>query len=255
MITVTNPKVAGFTPVWAPFQGFSLLFDNPGDHLSVFHDQAELKMINCNTNHPALTFYKSLEDTLSTFKQLFSTYLFCPLPSYSYHVTLWDGLNDGNKNTIEGSARYEVEQGLFSKIPSSYGINNELVKLNQSTFKLNSPIEFQFDRLSKFSNLGISAWLKPANEKSENTLQVLKEQRRRYLDLYYEYYGIHTASLNYTPHVSLGYFANKELGELASPQMERWNEQFERNTKGKTIQFSSYSLYGFHDMATFFKHV
>jgi hypothetical protein len=32
MVTITNTKIAGVDgPRWAPFRGFSLLFDNPGD--------------------------------------------------------------------------------------------------------------------------------------------------------------------------------------------------------------------------------
>ena len=39
-ISITNQKVAGFIPLWSEFRGFSLLFDNPSDSLSLRGDGA-----------------------------------------------------------------------------------------------------------------------------------------------------------------------------------------------------------------------
>ncbi|MCZ6679696.1 MAG: hypothetical protein O7E52_20900 [Candidatus Poribacteria bacterium] len=59
---------------------------------------------------------------------------------------------------------------------------------------------------------------------------------------------------SYDPHVSLGYFANKEHAELATPQIEKWTDAFKKETSGQTITSGSNSLYGFTDMATFLRN-
>lgn len=55
------------------------------------------------------------------------------------------------------------------------------------------------------------------------------------------------------PHVSLGYFGNQQKGEAAKRENGRWTEVFKRHMENKTISFTSINLYGFIDMATYFK--
>ncbi len=93
MITITNLKIAGFEPKWARFHGFSLLFDNPNNHLQSM--QNNLFKLHCSAdNDPDLIFYKTLSNSLNALdlNQLLNTYLFCSLVPSSFHVTVLDGL-------------------------------------------------------------------------------------------------------------------------------------------------------------------
>src|SRR5574338_472367 len=100
MITVSNAKVAGFVPEWAAFRGFSVLFDSPGESLRRT-DRAALLACDVDQDQ-ALGLYRALRDALAALdvRLLTHTYLFCPLPPASYHVTAWDGANDGNLGSV-----------------------------------------------------------------------------------------------------------------------------------------------------------
>ena len=101
MITITNTKVAGLEAKWASFRGFSLLFDNPGESLSP--KETNLKQIDCPLDEQKdLQFYRCLNRWIDKVgrQKLINTYMFCPLPFNSYHVTVWDGLNDANVHKI-----------------------------------------------------------------------------------------------------------------------------------------------------------
>jgi hypothetical protein len=60
-------------------------------------------------------------------------------------------------------------------------------------------------------------------------------------------------SETYTPHVSLGYFANREAAQLSVPFLEDLNSRFEERMHALTLPLSRVSVYGFTDMATFFR--
>ena len=110
-------------------------------------------------------------------------------------------------------------------------------------------IEFRFDHLAVRSAL--VARLVPT-EASENAFREFVEERRRLNSAYREAFGIATYD-NYTPHVSLGYFANQEGVQAASPCLRDWNTTFTEQMQGQTVTFRQASLYGFTDMGTFFK--
>jgi hypothetical protein len=61
------------------------------------------------------------------------------------------------------------------------------------------------------------------------------------------------AGSDYFPHVTLGYFANREQGALARPFLSEWNARFAQRMAGLTLTFTSMSLYGFTDMISFCK--
>jgi len=254
MFLITNPKISGFTPQWAQIEGFSILFDNPSDRLLPLDENRDLKLLSCDIEAEELGFYKSLNQTLAQFPEMPNTYLFCPLPFHSYHVTLWDGINDANVQDVSRKYRFNVED-LLEDFPNSFLKENEFLHIDEQPLAINmeGPIEFQFDKLIKWGNIALVASLKPANSQSQAILHKVEEERKSLIERYKEYFGLETCRLSYTPHVSLGYFANKELAELSTPMMDYWNESFLSNTNGQTITFTSNSLYGFNNMATFFK--
>ncbi len=254
MITITNPKVAGFVPRWAPFRGFSLLFDNPGSSLTRSGDRLELNVDVLAD--PELAFYRRLRDSLESLDLdlLIRTYLFCPLPPSSYHVTVWDGGNDGNLAQVFGSQRAKLE-ALLAGLPGSLSQPNELVEMAASSPLVREQrwkIGFQFDRLVNWGNSVIVARLRPADAMSTETLSELVEERRRLTSRFRDLFGI-GPSETYSPHVSLGYFANREAAQFSVPCLEGWNGLFEERMQGITLLLSRVGVYGFTDMASFFR--
>lgn len=254
MFLITNPKVSGFTPQFSQFKGFSILFDNPADRFIPLDENENLKMLSCDIASQELELYKTLKHTLSSFPEISTTYLFCPLPFHSYHVTLWDGINDINVQNVSRKYRFDAEDFL-QDLPCSLVEMSEFFEVGgqQLTISMEEPIEFKFDKLTKWDNSVLVARLIPSNTYSEISLQKIEKQRVSLIKKYKERFGLETCSLSYSPHVSLGYFANKELAELSTPMIEYWNEQFLLNTSEQSITFSTNSLYGFNNMATYFK--
>ena len=90
--------------------------------------------------------------------------------------------------------------------------------------------------------------LKPAGRESERLLKEIENHREEL----YENFPIKIKHSEYVPHVTLGYFANRESAQLATPLIADWENIFEEAARGLTITYHSISLYGFTDMITFF---
>ncbi len=256
MLTITNPKVAGLVPRWAEFRGFSLLFDNPGSCLA---RRAKVLELKCDVaGDDELRFYRGLRTTLESLDLdlLTRTYLFCPLPPHSYHVTVWDGGNDGNCAQVLEAQRPLLED-LLAGLPESLSRPSEVTEIPLRCPLVTRPewrIRFRLDSLALWGDAVLVARLATADEASDAVFQALMEERRRLNARYREAFGI-SASDSYVPHVSLGYFANQEGAQMAAPFTQGWNGQYVEQLRGMTLEFERISLYGFTDMATFFKAV
>jgi hypothetical protein len=255
VIVITNDKVAGFEPRWAPYRGFSLLFDNPGASVSPM-GEGLLKLACEPDTDPDLHLYQGLVDCLDKIDcdLLIRTYLFCPLPPASYHVTAWDGLNDGNVQQVAPQHRPDLEKFLDG-LPGTLLAHAKFTAPAEGSPLVTGnafAMRFTFKTLIKWRNRVLVARLKAADEDSERALARMVEERTRLCAGYGERFGVQMRT-RYAPHVSLGYFANAECAELATPQIDRWTGLFQERVGGRTIAFNSISLYGFTDMATFVK--
>jgi hypothetical protein len=257
MITITNRKVAAFEPRWAPFRGFSLLFDNPGDSVSPM--QGDLLKVDClldGNGSEDLHLYEGFVRFLDEIGRpgLTNAYLFCPLPSYSYHVTVWDGLNDGNVQDVSPGYRPKLESFLRN-LPDSLLTEDEFTSaVRRSPLFTGSDwsVTFKFDKLAKWANQVLVARLAPVGRETENELSRIVNEREALSARFREQFEVGMRS-GYTPHVTLGYFANEEYAELATPDVDRWTELARDIVGHCTITFDSIDLYGFVDMVTYFK--
>ena len=255
MISITNPKVACFVPQWAPYRGFSLLFDNPGASVSPLG--RDWLKVDCSVGeNDELRLYAGFAQFLKELGQhrLTNTYLFCPLPPDSYHVTVWDGLNDGNVHKASAIHRGKLE-AFLAGLPDSLLIDEEFtgeVHRSPLVTRRNWSIKFRFSALAKRGNQSLVARLMPADGDSERELERILSDRAALSTRFREQFGIEVQG-RYSPHVTLGYFANEEYAELSTPHITRWNESVKNKVDRLTITFSSVSLYGFTDMSTFFK--
>ncbi len=254
MVLVTNIKIAGFKPIWAPFRGFSLLFDNPGEALTPWEGVRKIdSRVQADTK---LSLYQALSESIEIWgpEKLMKTCLFFALPTYSYHVTLWDGINDANISKVEPFHKSALEQYLGG-FPGTFPHGGELIEMiNESRlanlFKRN--IRFKFEKLAIWSNEALVACLTPADELSKAIFDQVFLDRQKLND--------HIGSLlnigmreTYTPHVSLGYFANRESAGHCRKHLREMEHIVMEKSGNRTIAFDAAAVYGFTDMATFFK--
>lgn len=254
MITITNNKVAGFQPTWASFRGFSFLFDNPGDSLALTE---EVEKIDCKSDSDVrLLFYQRLQEALSRIggDLLTNAYLFCPLPPSSYHVTVCDGINMDNLAAVLTEHHHEIA-AFINGLPSTLVRIPESMKfLTDSNLATKSigKITFKFRKLTIWGNKVMVARLEAANEEAARCLTDLVTARSELCQDMYKFLSV-KVSHHYSPHVSLGYFANIEHGELATARLEVWTEVFTKTLAEADISYDSISFYGFTDMASFFR--
>jgi hypothetical protein len=254
MIVITNRKIAELEPRWAPFSGFSLLFDNPGESLSPL--SANLLKLDCSETAPELQLYSRLAGTLDRIGRdlLVNTYLLCPLPFYSYHVTVWDGLNDANAAQVLPQHQAELSDFLQG-LPGSLLTDERFTAQASDSLLVRRrdwAIKFKFDVLYKWDNRALVALLAPADEDSESKLRTIVVGREGLTTGLQEQFGVRTTG-GFAPHVTLGYYANREHAEHSTPQIDRWSELIQEEAGDLTITFRTIGLYGFTDMVTFFR--
>ena len=257
MTIVTNAKLhtAGLEATWAHWPGCSVLFDNPGTSLLDIGDG--LARMNSRTGEdPAIAFYTTLEQMLATLDlpKMAEEFGFCPLPSYSYHVTAWDGINPGNIGTVSANHRLALQEfiagmpGALHRQPPALDFLASSALLTQDFGSLN----FRFLELVNWSDTAILARVDAADAASAERLKAITANRQALYARMSEILGTPAGS-GYYPHVTLGYFANREQGALSRPFLAEWNARFAQRMVGLTLTFASMSLYGFTDMITFCK--
>ena len=248
MITITNSKLESFTPKWARFHGFSLLFDNPCASLRDDGKYATL------VTDPHIDFYVAVKRALCNIggTLLTNTYLFAPLPYNSYHVTVWDGINDSNLPDVPAKHQYDAATfigGLPDSLISSTAFTQFIAA--SPLFQNQATLTFRFNSLYIWGNNVLVATLRPIEE-CITAYDTLKSQRAIHNDSFSSEFGT-SAFTEYCPHVSLGYFANQESAQLALGRLVEWQTAFSETMAQETISFPSFSLYGFTDMVTFMK--
>jgi hypothetical protein len=128
---------------------------------------------------------------------------------------------------VPSSQRPPLEQWLAG-LPRSLSKPNELIEMTVSSFLARRDewnLRFRFDRLVNWGNTVMVARLAPADEAASQALNELVEERRRLTARFQERFGIGPAE-SYTPHVSLGYFANREAAQLSAPCLDDWHRIF-----------------------------
>ena len=252
MITITNPKLISLEPGWRTYRGFSLLFDNPGGGPTP--TEAGLLKLNCQP-HESLALYKAFGPFLQEIKlqQLQDEFSFCPLPFYSYHVTVWDGLNEGNIPYLEEDDQTNLRSYLENMPDSLLAPNQFTSAAHQSPLARQAwQIELVCTGLAKWSNQSLVALLGPKDRKSQEVFEQISDHRRQLNAYYRETFGVKMRD-GYHPHVTLGYFANQDMAAGATPYLEMWETSLRDSVAGLKIVFSTISLYGFDDMVTFYK--
>ncbi len=257
MITITQNKVAGFEPRWASFARFSLLFDNPGKPLVQKEDGGLPKICvsPVKDEEGDLAFYFGIEKALEKIGRdlVIQTYHFCPLPTSSYHVTVWDGINNDNISSVKLDVRSEWS-AFLEGLPNSLSAPPALMNVikGSNLMQWNEKISFQFEKLMLWGNQVLVARLRPADTSSKQNIEELIRHRADLSNIAEQKFRV-PFSQSYAPHISLGYFANQEYAYLAHGRIEQWKENFMAELTDSVITYTSLDIYGFTDMASFYK--
>ncbi len=246
MLNITNRKISSFSVNWASFSGFTILFNNP-------EEEHHTDLNNDISNNSKLNFYKILDECIQQLNKdsLTNKYLFGILPSNTYHVTLWSGLNIRFANQINSEYRSIVHKWLsnINDIPDDI---IQLPLMSSLCQNRDWNIDFEFDRLNIWNNSVLVVSLRP-HSNSKLIFGKLYEDRLKLNKDYYDRFNVLTDSDVYKPHVSLGYFANEEGAKKALEFLDQWNLFFENALKDKIISFNNANIYLFTDMIHFFK--
>lgn len=244
MLVVSEPKIAGLSPRWAPFPGFSLLFDAPD---GAYRREGTAEILDAGGESG---FLGGLREGMAALDPdlLLQTYGLCPLPPSSYHVTAFDAANLAHLPTCRSESR-DALRTLLDRVPDYGGLDDPLLasvaggELARTAWDL----EFEFAELMVWGVLAVR--LRPVDEGAFARFVAARAEGSRHLRAEH---GL-GAGERFTPHVSLGYFANPQGAELARPRLPAWNAAMRERLEGTRLSFPTASLHGFTTMATFFR--
>lgn len=257
MLNITNRKISALDVRWAPFQGFSILFNNPGSNCFRARHSGVFDLVNGVHHDPSLNFYKILQENITHLDvdSLTKRFLFFSLSPTSYHVTLWGGLNCRYITRINPEYRSTVENWLLTLPDSFVNIPKEIIEFSEVSSlctKRDWNINFRFNGLNIWNDSVLVATLRPDDD-SISKFEELAEERRHLNKQYHDRFHVFTDSDIYKPHVSLGYFANEEGAQKAVEFLDQWNISFVEALRDQILSFNNASIFGFTDMITFFK--
>ena len=254
MNKITNPTLLP-NGRFKCYPGFSLLFDNPGEH-NLSPMTGRFERIDCQVHtDPGLVLYAKLRSSVEkiVLSALGPGISFFDLPAYSYHVTVWDGLNEGNKKKVFESHQSDLADFLLG-LPLTLQPGSKFTALPESSPLVGHwSMRFQFDRLSVWGSSVLGACLKPVDGESLEVHNDIEEHRRQLYEKIDSEFGLGDWRSGYNPHISLGYFGNEASARAVASQKDCWTEQFKHEIGTELIRFDSVSMYGFLDMKTYFK--
>jgi len=247
---ITNPKVAGLEPSWRRYAGLSVLFDNPGRPPRARGGVSRLAD-PLGDDAPLLVALAGLWPLLEA-ARLRDDYGLCPLPPHTYHVTVCDGVNEIQAPSIARKYAGEVRTVLdrlpesLAEIPDSLGF---LADTEVRDAARGHPVTFRAAEVVGWGS-ALAVRLAPASHDDEASFAALTAVRDRLAAAIKRRLGIGVQP--WRPHVSLAYFADRTGSAAAKAEIPQWSRMLLDVVGDSTVRFSSASLYGFTDMATFF---
>lgn len=242
MIPITQPKIASLDPRWARFPGFSLLFDAP-EVESVPGNAMETLVADASFS-PYARALRALDPD-----RLLASYGFCALPPASHHVTAFDVANVADLSRCQAEIRDELST-MLDLLPGAAAFGAPLLRRAAESELATTAwnLEFGYGGLVHWGAV-LAIRLAPRNAE---VFACFVATRATLARDYAAAYGV-GAGESYTPHLSLGYFSNDAGAELARTRVDEWDGILREGVGGATLNFRTVSLYGFTDMATFFR--
>ncbi len=231
MIPITNPKLAGLEPRWAPFRGFSLVFDPPED--DAFLGALRAGLAELENDALIARFYLRL------------------LPAASFHVTAWDGVNEAKLAEVAPEFRAAWER--FLQAGAAKPFPEDLFRDVQASELLTCPdwdLRLRCARIENWSNVSLVAHLEPVDDAVGASLERLRAARDALSEAFGRRFGVRPHP-DYEPHVTLGYFANGDLAARSATAVARWDAALRSATAGHVLTLRRLHLSVFADMTSF----
>ena len=105
-------------------------------------------------------------------------------------------------------------------------------------------------RIENWSDVSLVARLEPADAGSAKRLLHLQAARDALSERFGRKFGVRPHP-DYTPHVTLGYFANAGLAASSARAVARWNDALRRQTADLVLVLRRVHLSAFSDMTSF----
>jgi hypothetical protein len=227
-IEIAHPKIASLKPTWSPFSGWSLIFmpfGVTGDEDDLF---ARLR-----------TAFGSPSQA-----QWSGTHHLCPLPAESYHVSYCDLINQGNMCPLVGE--HALAGGSFELTAEPPRWLLRAIEDAGLNGIMPDPVEFVFSHVSTSHGRMLGVMLEPIG----NSLEILLPARARLQQLLHEVCGLPQNA--YSPHLTLGYFPNQEIGRRADNEaVPALQEKLKERLAGTVARFNAIGLYAFTDMISY----
>lgn len=251
---ITNPKLCGVAPArWAPYVGVSLLYDDAGCASS--HGLESLEGLAARAFRDDELYrrlYGAVDELVSSARE--ESVELSPLPLYSYHVTLCDVVNRGNRSQVPHSYLRDVDETLDA-MPDSLLRSNGLLRLLRdpelpwSVWR--DPVSFRVAGLGVWGH-ALVARLVPTNTRSSAAKGRHEASREQFASRLDARLGLRVQA--WRPHVTLGYLANSDdAAHVRSRFLGTWQDMMCARTTATSVTFVSASVYGFTDMASFWR--
>lgn len=247
---ITNPKVATLAPTWRRHCGLSVLFDNPGTRLA----PGVMPLEDLSVDAPdRQRLYDELAGLVAQVdpQAMRARYGFCPLPRHSYHVTVCDGPNQ--RDVGDQGVDHPAEAALLDQLPGSLDRAPEVLGFLCRARVLDTaaanPVTFEVADVAVWGQV-LAARLEPPSPSSRVALERVRRARAELVDDLWNRLGLRTQP--WRPHISLGYFPNRQAAQAATATLRRWNRGLAA-ARRPAIAFASASVYGFTDMVSFLR--
>jgi hypothetical protein len=233
MNLIEQAKIASLKPTWASFRGWSLIF-------------APFAADSGENSLPA-GLAKIFDPAVQA--EWLAKYLLCSLPAETYHVTVCDLINDSNVGMLPPD---DAEAWLDALATPNLTPPEPLLRmiedsgLNAMSLNENS-VELEFSRLFTAQGRMLGALLKPRNETA--AYREMIAARTALQNALFPLTG--QIARPYSPHITLGYFANRHGGEQAEHVIAPLQRRLEAELSEATFRPAAVGLYSFSDMATY----
>lgn len=247
---ITNPKVAGLEPVWRPYAGVSVLFDNPGPTPRARGGLRPLTVPRAG-DAPLYDAIGAAVAALGAARAP-ERFGYCPLPPSTYHVTVCDGVNQTQTGRLPRRAAASVRRYLTAlpgALPEPPPALAFLARTGAFAAAGGRAVEFRATGLAGWGSV-LAVRLEPLPE-SRDALALVAEARARLAATVEARLGLRVQP--WRPHLSVGYFADRDGAAAARAEIPAWSDAVRREAGDATVRFASASLYGFTDMVTFFR--
>lgn len=242
-LDITNVKLAGLEPSWRPYRGVSVLFDNPGTRPPggvVPLDAIPVAAPERQRLYDDLA--RGIGDGDDAWRRRHGL---CRLPRASYHVTVCDGPNQ-HSGARSVSALLD---GLPDSLRRLSGDFDTMGRARVLAVAADNAVTLLVTDIVVWGHV-LAARLAPVDSDSAAALDRIAAARAELVDDLWR--TLRLRIQRWRPHVSVGYFPNRAAAASAAATLPVAYRNLP-SALDASITFAAAAVYGFTDMASFFR--